>query len=429
MNKVTIVDAICGKGKTSWAIQYMNNNEDKKFIYITPYLDEVERVIDGCCDRYFEQPEVGRGKGSKLEDFNNLLSQGKNIVSTHALFSLVNEDTLKYLKENDYTLILDEVFNVVDNIKITKSDREILLNGKIEVDNNNKCNWLDKEYDGTLNEYRKQIEHGDVYMYDNCFLLWTFPVSIFKAIKETYILTYMFNGQLQRYYYDMNNISYEYKSVATYQKEVLEDSKPITKTFYKLIDYIPNEDLTYLKELINICDNDKLNAIGKPKDKRSNPLSKSWYDNQNRKKLDGLDILRKNMENYFQKICKGKSNENMWTTFKEFKNKCSGKGFKGRDMKDKDGREKNTCFIPCGTRATNEYRHKKNLAYCINVFNNPIYIKFFTSKGVTVDEDTYALSELIQWIFRSQLRDNKPINLYIPSERMRNLFINWLNNK
>ena len=214
----------------------------------------------------------------------------------------------------------------------------------------------------------------------------------------------------------MNNISYEYKSVATYQKEILEDSKPITKTFYKLIDYIPNEDLTYLKELINICDNDKLNAIGKPKDKRSNPLSVSWYKNQKSKKLDGLNILKKNMENYFKKICKSKSIDNAWTTFKDYVPQCKGSGYsKG--------------FIPSNARATNEYRNKKNLAYCVNVFNNPILNKFFIVKGVEIDEETYALSEMIQWLFRSQLRDGKPINLYIPSERMRTLLINWLDNK
>ena len=31
---VTVVDCICGSGKTSWAIDYMNTNTNKKFIYI-----------------------------------------------------------------------------------------------------------------------------------------------------------------------------------------------------------------------------------------------------------------------------------------------------------------------------------------------------------------------------------------------------------
>ena len=105
--KVTIIDAICGSGKTSWAIDYMNTNTDKKFIYITPYLTEVQRVLDGCFRRAFYEPKTSRGEGSKLKDFNKLLSQGKNIVSTHSLFAMVNDDTLKYLKENDYFLKSD----------------------------------------------------------------------------------------------------------------------------------------------------------------------------------------------------------------------------------------------------------------------------------------------------------------------------------
>jgi hypothetical protein len=119
------------------------------------------------------------------------------------------------------------------------------------------------------------------------------------------------------------------------------------------------------------------------------------------------------MENFFRNICKSKSNENAWTCFKTYKSKCQGKGYaKG--------------FISCNARATNEFRHKKNLAYCVNIFNNPKLIEFFTQKGVEVDEDTYALSELVQWIFRSCLRDGKEINLYIPSERMRQLLKKWL---
>ena len=405
MCKVTIVDACCGKGKTSWAIEHMNTNVDDRFIYITPYLDEVERVIDGCTDRYFEQPDTKKGKGSKLEDLNNLISEGKNICSTHALFKYANEEIYENLLLQGYTLILDEVFQIIEHINITKSDREILLNGKVHVDEEGKVTWLDKDYHGNLNEYRKQIEHGDVYMMDNAFLLWTFPAKIMDVFKHTYILTYLFKGQLQRYYYDMNNVNYEYKSVECVGFG--------DKKHYQLCEYEEHEDLSYLRELINICDNDNLNEIGRAKDKRSNPLSKSWYDNQNRKKLDGMNTLKKNMYNFFRNVCKSKAEDNMWTTFKDYQSKCKGKGYaKG--------------FVSCNARATNEFRHKKNLAYCTNIFNNPILIKFFTSKGVVVDEDTYALGELIQWIFRSQLRDGKPINLYIPSERMRNLLKQWL---
>ncbi len=57
---------------------------------------------------------------------------------------------------------------------------------------------------------------------------------------------------------------------------------------------------------------------------------------------------------------------------------------------------------------------------------NPYEKKFFTSKGVKVKENMYALSELIQWIWRSRIRDGQPINLYIPSKRMRTLLKDYL---
>jgi hypothetical protein len=46
-----------------------------------------------------------------------------------------------------------------------------------------------------------------------------------------------------------------------------------------------------------------------------------------------------------------------------------------------------------------------------------------------VDGDMYALSSLIQWVWRSAIRDGKPIILYVPSSRMRGLLIKWLNDE
>ena len=40
--------------------------------------------------------------------------------------------------------------------------------------------------------------------------------------------------------------------------------------------------------------------------------------------------------------------------------------------------------------------------------------------------DAYALTELIQWVWRSRVRRGEPIILYLPSPRMRRLFEEWL---
>ena len=44
-----------------------------------------------------------------------------------------------------------------------------------------------------------------------------------------------------------------------------------------------------------------------------------------------------------------------------------------------------------------------------------------------MDLDAYALSEMIQFICRSRVRRGEPIYCYIPSKRMRELLIDWLN--
>lgn len=399
MNEITIIDSIPGSGKSTYAFNKMNTELDKRFIYITPYLNEVERCIDTCTDRYFVQPkDFGKGK---LDSLNKLLKEGRNIASTHALFRICDKETLRYLKEMEYTLILDEVMDVVDMINLSKSDLAAMFkNEYIEVNQNNKkVTWIDKDYSGKFDSVKAQIEGGDVYFVREKFMLWTFPIDVFKAIKETYILTYLFSGQMQRYYYDLHDIKYKYNSIKNIDGR------------YVLSEYNKHEDLNHIKALINVYEG-KLNNIG-DKSGKENPLSVSWYKRQSQNKLDGLDVLKRNMVNYFQQICKTNTKYNMWTVFKEYKEKCKGQGYtKG--------------FVSCSCRATNEYSHKESLAYCINVYNNPMILGFFQDNNVVLDEDEYAKSELIQWIFRSTLRNSEPINVYIPSERMRRLLYEWL---
>ncbi|MUK89280.1 hypothetical protein GMD78_12950 [Ornithinibacillus sp. L9] len=79
------------------------------------------------------------------------------------------------------------------------------------------------------------------------------------------------------------------------------------------------------------------------------------------------------------------------------------------------------------SRATNDYSHRECLAYLVNRFLNPIEKKFFEQYGDEIDQDTWALSELIQWVWRSRIRNELSIRIYIPSSRMRGLLNQYLN--
>ena len=66
------------------------------------------------------------------------------------------------------------------------------------------------------------------------------------------------------------------------------------------------------------------------------------------------------------------------------------------------------------------------MAYLINFFMQPDIKQFVDHYHIRFDEDLFSLSTLLQWIWRSQIRDGKPIQIYIPSERMRNLLKQWI---
>ncbi len=61
-----------------------------------------------------------------------------------------------------------------------------------------------------------------------------------------------------------------------------------------------------------------------------------------------------------------------------------------------------------------------------NLFPNAYLCSFLANAHVPLDKNHWALAELIQFIMRSAVRDGKPIDLYLPSERMRRIFVDFL---
>ena len=81
---VKVCDAIMGSGKSSAAITMMNENPDKKFIYITPYLDETKRIREACPSMHIVEPrKQTKYRGSKTLHTVDLVRDGHNVATTH----------------------------------------------------------------------------------------------------------------------------------------------------------------------------------------------------------------------------------------------------------------------------------------------------------------------------------------------------------
>ena len=394
--KVKVCDMIMGAGKTESAITQMNEDTDSRYIFITPYLDEVDRIKKSCKERNFKDPQ-GKGKG-KLEDLHDLLRRRENIASTHALFRTYNEETMALIHDGRYKLILDEAFQAVQLIPIDSEDLEY-VKSMAEVDSKGRIRWMSETYNGVFRGLKEMCDAGTLVLHNDCFLFWEFPIKIFQAFDGVILLTYMFDAQIHRCYFNLYGI--EYEKIGTKKENGV----------YRFSDEPCVPDYVYeLPNKIHILSDRKMNKIG---DERTS-LSASWYEKaRSAKGKPRIKQLSNNLTNFFRGKLKSPSEKNLWTTFKNYQGLLKGRGYtKG--------------FLSCNARGTNAYRNRNCLAYCVNIYHNPCIRNYFSSQGVEIKDDEYALSEMVQWIWRSAIRDGEDIWLYIPSKRMRELFVGWL---
>lgn len=396
IDKVTVIDSVMGSGKTTWAFQYMNEApEQKRFIFITPFLDQIARCKKEVTTRQFIEPDNDNEKGRKMFDLKRLIVRGENIATTHSLFRDADDELIDLLTGGGYTLILDEAMDVVEKVKIGMQDVRGAIKAEYIRIEGNRVLWIDEDYtDSRYSDIKRLAKAGNLFIYREKFIVWTFPPRVFASFEEVYSMTYLFDGQLQRYYFDMHGIDYEYKAV-----------KMDSDGRCELIAYDrKNERREDLIKLIDLYDG-KLNDIGM----QSNALSSSWLD-----KADGdiLTKIKKGVYTYLYNQCRAKKADALWTTLKDTKSHIIPRGYKD-------------CFLPVNARASDDYKKTFALAYVYNRYMNPESRAFFQENGVTVNEDALAVSDLLQWIWRSRIRNGQPVNLYLPSSRMRALLKAW----
>lgn len=393
MTQIRVIDARMGRGKTSAAMNYMARMApERRFLYVTPYLKEVDRVCERC---EFNQPSGDHS--SKLTELKAMMYRNRNVATTHALFYLLDDEVLRIARERNYSVIIDEALNVIQRVYVTRKDLDIIIKYLADVGNDGRITWRDAEYDGQFKGYKEIADAGSLFLLDTSFIQVMSP-TLLEAFDEVIMMTYLFNGQYQRAYLDYFGIPYTIggiQDIDGFEFTNEPDAPPP-------LDY---------RSLIHIVDTAAMNAIGR----RNFSLSKAWYQRRPRNDPD-MTTLRRNMSSFFRVSGCG-AREFMWTCYKDDIGKMVGQRnrFAGS-------------FLQLASKASNEYRDRHVLAYLVNRFIDPNISKFFAARDITIDQDEFALGELLQWIWRSAIRDDRPIDLYIPSRRMRSLLEDWINN-
>ena len=412
---IHVCDAIMGSGKSQAAIAYMNAHPDQKFIYAAPYIEETERIRDGCPALNFVCPrnDLKDFEFSKVEHTKSLLLSGANITTTHAAFRLYTEDMIEAIREYHYTLIVDEAVDVLCELDYNYRDVKTLLDaGYIRIDENGDYAATDgdRESVGALQSLYSVITSGHVVGVDaevlemsknNNVLYWLMPDTILRSFDTVFILSYLFDGQEMKYYLDMKGLEYDHIGVV----KNADGTYSFSKDRFDMPEYLEN-----LSGLIHIFDNKKLNALGDHKF----AFSMSWLCGSGNK-ANRLTSAKNAVYAYFRHHMGVTNNRRcLWTTTKRAYSKMRPKGFSSR-------------FLPFNVKAINKYRECDILAYMLNVFPNATKMHYLSRNNIcSISLDQYALSTMLQWIWRSAIRDGKEIWIYVPSKRMRTLLENWI---
>ena len=398
-NTIEVLDCIMSAGKTTGIINWMKENPSNRYLYVSPLKSEVEERIPEACEALeFVFPSLD-SHGKKSDCLLEMIKERRNIAFTHSLFTMMTEEHLQAIDQNNYTLIIDEEIDFINGYTGNYNCSDIMTleaEGKVVVDEDNlgavKWTWDDNFVDGSAYTRLKRLcSMGMLHCAkrDRQMMVLQLPVNLVKVTERTIVLTYLFKGGVMDSFIRMRGldvIDFTEATLMRTEQEVKEQAR----------------------KLIKITTTPTVNKVKKWS------LSSTWYSKNATK--EQLNVV----SNAFRSACNklGHYEEVAYTLRKD--NLTGGRKINIR------GYPADECYMAANIRATNAYAHKTGLVHGYNRFPMLSVSAYLSDYGFPVDDDSYALSELVQWVWRSAIRNYQEVNLVFLSARMEKLFKEWL---
>jgi len=401
-SSITIRDYPCGSGKTTSMIEGFQS--DRKYLVIVPLLSEVERVVQGAKSFHFQQPHANDNEaGTKTESLKALVLQGHNITATHSLHErlvpLAREGLL-----SDYDIIIDEVPKVVTSItsKSKTSIEEFYLNrGFMSIDPltgqvtpTQKWWSLRDDVDDTLStKILAYANTGCLYLLGGRLFIWAMPSELLTAGRSTTIMTYKSEGSVLSAYLKKLGVPFEVANDNLLEASFRAKARELITI--KDVPAVSRLSLSYTGQLAGVSNASYCSTVATAL-----------------KNLRGRHLKDVPAENILITCAKD-------TWYKKGRKDVAGPFAKGSKL------FQGATWVGNTTRGTNDHAHASHLIYLYDQHMNPFVGQWLgqTSRSFA---DAYALTELIQWVWRSRVRNGQPITLYLPSPRMRRLLEEWL---
>ncbi|KQN73585.1 hypothetical protein [Devosia sp. Leaf64] len=397
---VRIIDRPCGSGKTSKLLKSFA--PDHRYIVVVNLLSEVDRVLSDACVPFIA-PLANADYGTKRSDLENLLLRKQNIVTTHQLYADVAILARRGLLKG-YDIIVDEVPNVCAQVgelsgqslsefyvscgyATVAEDGQVAPTPKWDADYELVADTL------SLNNYQL-ASAGMLYAVDDTALVWAFPRELLEAGRSFTVLTYLAGGAMLVPYLERLGIPYVH-------------------------DWEPEADQAFRRQARQLLDVRAIPTLAKTR------LS---YSAQQGLKLKERGVVAAALRSIRRGDLQDVDLNDVVIT-------CSkGNWFKKgrRGLKPEAGpfatntkMFKGVHWLPNTTRGTNDYAHASHAIYLYDQFINPKIASFLGVNGSDF-QSRYAVTELIQWVYRTRIRRGETVVLYLPSARMRRLLQEWL---
>ncbi len=433
--RVQIIDRICGAGKTSSMIADLNPL--RQYLIVTPLLDDVQEIIRRA-DVPLVQPEARLEllnpddpndiSHTKRGHLRELLMDSRSVVCTHALYS-----DLAYVAREGllvgYDICIDEVPKTSELLssgsKRTQTDRvnglvwrnQYLRDGYATIRENGQVTPTEKwkndvlRGENTLSQtLYSHAEAGCLWACGETILVWELPVSLLSSGRSVSVMTYRFPGSLLQAFMDKHGIGYDAGRTPEHQAE----EEHLRAKARELITLKPIPGLEGMQFTVNEIDPSKLTP---GKQQRIVNALKRLRVTDLKGATAGSVLVTSLKRLWFRD---GKSEADLPTDKKPLPGPIC-----------KHGRKTTGLFNLCRwsanvTRGTNAFRDCETVIYLYDKHLNPGVAKTLGVPAQGAFNDLYAVSEMVQFVYRSAIRDGRPITLYAPSERMRRLFQKWL---
>lgn len=414
---ISVLDAPVGTGKTTTIFKWMRDNPSKRYLYVSPMLSEVEqRVPKELADLEFVYPTLDydkeQGNASKSFSLLKHIHKGNNIAFSHVLFTQMTQEHLKLIKEKGYTLVIDEEVSFIEAYRGKYGKDDILsleARGfiKIHEDDLGRVEWLwhDILENTAYSELKRMCEMQQLFCAKRhrSMLVTHLPIELLASTKENILLTYMFDGSLMHSFAKLKGVE-----IRNFKEDYPEVCLLKTEEQFK----------EEARQLITIGSTPSTIKV-----KRLGGLSTVWYEtNAKRDELQLVgnalrSVVNKHSQDNMLFTMPSSSSERYIKDTKKYNPRCA----VHRNVKTGEG-----YFLYTSARATNDYSHKNVMVNAYNRFVNVSIKSYLQDYGQLVDDDKFALAEMVQWFWRSGVRKGEPVTFYFFSERMENIFTNWL---